>query len=191
MIVQIGANDGISRDPVYPIVSKYPCRALLIDPIPANVDLIKQLHARKANVSVHQLAISEQASQMEMHVPICGQSNLGSQIASFYPNHVRRLGNLANSQIETLIVPAMSLAEFLSSQEVTTVDILVFDTEGHDFPILEQALKLPCQPKILYFEHSNMSQSEKHRAREELRRNNYEFVELVADCLAIKSEIQH
>ena len=86
--------------------------------------------------------------------------------------------------IQEIRVPVMTLEMLLSKWGIAHVDLLVIDAEGHDLRIVRQALRLKKRPKIILFEHSNLSTDDRLSAFR-LLKYDYDIHDVGIDFLCI------
>jgi hypothetical protein len=61
---------------------------------------------------------------------------------------------------------------------MSRIDLLVIDTEGHDFRILRQFDLIALAPVLVMFEHQHLSPADKSAAYSLLRRAGYSWREV-------------
>lgn len=159
--VQIGANDGISFDPLYPFVSKYSdgngnIRGIVVEPMADAYRQLCQTYSRLPGIVPVNAAIHNSEKEMTLYKvdpKKLAQLPEGCKgIASFDPEHHRRSSTPAEF-IVTEQVACLSLAELLAQQQVTAFDLLQMDTEGYDAQIMLGIDFEKVQPSIIRFEH--------------------------------------
>jgi len=155
--IQIGANDGISEDPIRDYVMKYHWRGVLIEPLP---DMFRELVANYAGET--QLIFENAAIAIEdgtislftLDDPTRDRS--ANRSTSLLKDHlVRSFGK--DAPIKELRVPALSLASLFSKHEISKVDLLQIDAEGFDYDIIKMFDFARMKPTVIQFEHASMS----------------------------------
>ena len=73
--------------------------------------------------------------------------------ASLDPMHWKRMDGIVESDIEEIVVNCMTIAEVLSNYEFGCPDVLVIDTEGYDYEILQDIDLSAILPILIRFEH--------------------------------------
>ena len=68
-------------------------------------------------------------------------------------------------------MPGKTLPEVLAEQAVERIDLLVIDTEGHDYRVLGQLNFGRFSPAIIYLEVCNLTRRERMRTRELLEKH--------------------
>jgi FkbM family methyltransferase len=159
--IQVGANDGVSFDPIYPFITKYSnskvnIRGIAIEPM---FDAYQQLcrnYSQLPDIITVNAAIHNSEKEMTLYmVDPMKLDQLPADckgIASFDPDHHKKSG----TPIECIVsekVACISLNELLNRYKVTSVDLLQIDTEGYDSEIIINLDFKSFRPKIIRFEH--------------------------------------
>jgi FkbM family methyltransferase len=76
-----------------------------------------------------------------------------SQLASVDPCHA--LGHIKSLLVEKIIVRTTTINEIVKEYNITHIDLLHTDTEGHDYTILMN-YDFEIKPKQIMFEHKHM-----------------------------------
>ena len=75
--------------------------------------------------------------------------------------------------------PTARLETLLARVGIKQIDLLVIDTEGHDYEILRELDFTRFKPVVLMFEHQHLSDEDKAAAYALLRKQRYEYRETV------------
>ena len=76
-----------------------------------------------------------------------------SQLASVNNDHA--LGHISNLIVEKINVKTTTINEIVKEYNITQIDLLHTDTEGHDYTILMH-YNFEIKPKQIMFEHKHM-----------------------------------
>lgn len=182
-LVQIGANDGTTGDPLVQWFPRTRWRALLVEPIGHLAAALRQLHASRSQVVVERAAISDTDGHARIyriaHEP--GRSPVWHQLLATFDRDVLLKHRAAIPDLESLIVEetveTLTVATLLARHQVERIDLLVIDTEGHDFRILRQFDFGRVRPVLIIFEHQHLRADEKAVALSLLRRHGYRTIE--------------
>lgn len=154
--LQIGANDGISHDPIHAFVSTHRIAGIVVEPLP---DVFAELcHTYRHHIQVRKLnvAVHEELDRITLYRPnpetVNGMSGIASVNKQRHELTSGRSGILA-ADILAVEVPAISLAHLLDSERVDHLDLLQIDTEGYDMKILAGLDLSRYRPSIIRFEH--------------------------------------
>jgi FkbM family methyltransferase len=185
-IIQIGANDGKTDDPIYEFVTNYPKKVsgILIEPVKEYFEELKTNYKNYPNFTLLNMAIHNSRKEMTIYradpikIEQHGLPQWTKGIASFSKDHHKRSGTPKDFIIKEK-VPCISLNELIKKHQVAKIDLLLIDTEGHDSEIILNLDWQIIKPKILHFEHNlskgHMSKEEFSNVTEVLHNNGYEL----------------
>ena len=158
-ILQIGSHIGNTpNDPIYGEVDET-TNLILVEPVPY---LFNQLKTNYKNKNKHVIfinkAVSDFIGEIELTIPsqINNFSNLpswASQLASVNKNHAQ--GHLPNLIVDTIKVKTTTIDEIIKEYNISNIDLLHTDTEGHDYNILMN-YSFIIKPLQILFENKHM-----------------------------------
>lgn len=161
-IVQIGSHIGnTSNDPLFSNMDDDTNTLILVEPVPFLFEKLKNNYNEKFGKNPHIIfinkAVSDFIGEIEMTIP--SEKNdfsklppWASQLSSIYSDHA--LGHL-NMLVEKIIVQTTTLDEIVKEYQLSNIDLLHTDTEGHDYTILMN-YHFEIKPKKIMFEHKHM-----------------------------------
>ena len=168
-IIQIGAHIGYStNDPIYSknLNNK---SIILIEPVPFLFNILVhnyKIKCKNENIDVTflNLAVSNKDGTIDMYAPSknCNFDNLPywlSQMGSVTDEHFHNhnlFDRFPDFKVEKINVQCKTLNTIIKENNISSIDTLIVDTEGHDYAIL-RALDLSyIKPKNIIFEHKYM-----------------------------------
>jgi FkbM family methyltransferase len=158
--IQIGANDGIMNDPMYPFLkkNKEKISGYVLEPIPEIFQKLVRNYREFNTIKCFNLAIHESNLTMDLYRVKPELESLlpkfSTGIASFYSNHFTKTLLVPDaSYMESIAVKCMTLTDFLRENDINWLDLMLIDTEGYDYNILLSLLDSACRPRIIRFEH--------------------------------------
>jgi FkbM family methyltransferase len=162
--LQVGAFDGVSGDPIYPLVKKHGLRGVLVEPQPDAFDRLKANYASfdPAALVFVNAAITPQDGTSVLYRIKPGAQGPGwlHEIASFDRNvvmrHARVIPNL-EALIEPVEVRGITFTTLFREAGIHRVDLLQIDTEGYDAEILRMFDVPSRKPAIIQFEHKHLT----------------------------------
>ena len=173
-VLVIGANDGPSTDPIFPLMHEHPhWRGTFVEPVPYLFEKLRQNYAAHAGCRFANVAISTTAGALRFHYV----SPEARKEHPEFPTWVEQLGTFDKSiildalegrlepYIVELDIKAITLAELLAREQITTIDVLMIDTEGHDWKILPQLDLQRYKPGVILFESCFLSPQDRAAAR--------------------------
>jgi len=176
-IVQVGACDGCTNDPVFDHVAKGSARAILIEPNPFAFERLQKNYGNHKNVTLVQAAIGEQDGEAQLYrIKNSGrkaaEGDLSLQLASFYREHLERHG-IKPEEIERITVQCRSLSSLVDELALTTIDLLQIDAEGFDATVVRMALSMPVRPNCINFEHRHLKPADRRPLFDLLKASDY------------------
>jgi FkbM family methyltransferase len=171
VFVQIGANDGVSSDPLYPLIMRFPgqFRGLVVEPLKDKFELLSRTYAHMESIIPVNVAIHNSKREMLIYRV---RPELEKKLApwarglgSFDPEHHKR-SRLDESYMMAERVNCTTFEELLAVHKISNIELLVTDTEGYDFEILRGIDLAKHRPTYIHFEHglpSGVMNWEKYR----------------------------
>lgn len=154
--LQIGANDGVSHDPIHAFVTAYRLPGIVVEPLPDVFAALCHTYRRHPQIRKINAAIHNTEERVTLYRPdpaLAGDSSgIASMDRSRHQLTSARTG-IRGEDIVAVEVPALSLPALLEREGVTHLDLLQIDTEGYDMDILASLDLERCQPSIIRFEH--------------------------------------
>lgn len=194
-VLQIGAMDGVTSDPVYEYIHKFQWAALLVEPIKEHFDTLQENYHELPNVGFANVAIGETNGPATMHrLPTHHVLNKevprwGLGVASLYTDR----NALAFDEVRPFViqetVACVTLPTLLARHAVTRMDVIQIDAEGHDYHILKQLDFARYHPLIVHLEIVNLPKSEQTACKALLDSHGYLHVKAGYNLLAISPRL--
>jgi len=188
--VNIGANDGISGDPIYPFLVKYGWHGIAVEPLGYLCDELRTNYAQFEGVVVEHAAITATPRPFYFIAPDATEASFVRQIGSLHRDYIEKTIALFRKyefegpvrdglerSIRQLDVPCLTFEQLLAKHDVQQIDFLNIDAEQSDFEILTMIDFTRWRPSILCLEMSEFSDAQKVRAGEVLRLSGLEYLE--------------
>lgn len=185
--VQIGANDGVRFDSLYSIVTNRKCSGVVVEPLP---DLYQRLQANYADypdiVPVN-VAVHEREGTLPLYrvrPEVTGRyEGWATGIASFDREHLIRHG-IASEDVVAQDVPCVPLMTLLARTGMLDANLLQIDTEGYDAEIIRMIDFSRFRPRIIKYEHKNMTDAQRGEMTGLLLSNGYLTTKEATDTIA-------
>ena len=197
--VQVGSNDGIHNDPIFPISSTSDMwSGILIEPVPYLFERLKQNYGHSARFIFENVAIGKLAGTMPFYY-VSERAQLErndlpewhDQLGSFDKNHIlKHMDSQLEPYIEMMDVAVCTLAEVLTRHQWQSIDLLHIDAEGYDWEILSATDLFALSPKMVIIEHTHLSAENRCRARQKLVDAGYNVRQIGGDFCAIRSRFR-
>lgn len=191
-VLEIGANDGLSDDPVSAIVRKRDLRALMVEPLPPMFELLTSYYRDRPSVVCENCAIGHEDGFATLYYvrPDPSLPEYVRRVASFSRKVIlkqRRVVPTIASYIETVQVPTLSLASLIGKHKIDHIDLLQVDTEGFDYEILKMLWATSMRPAIINFESAHLRRPDKLACAAMLKRDGYRYLNVgQLDTLAVR-----
>ena len=143
-LVVIGAHSGVWLTSLLEKYSKE--KILLVEPVPYNLNLLRENIAQYKNIHIETSAISNKAGFEKFYfVKADSVKNLGkhwaSGIGSFDKQHILNHKNkrfkIENSDIEETQIQYLTFSDLVDKYSIASINMLQIDVEGAEFAILE------------------------------------------------------
>jgi FkbM family methyltransferase len=201
-LVQVGANDGVYVDPLHKLIKSNPrWRGMFIEPLDeAFEQLLATYRDENRRFIFEQTAIAESDEDRMFYyfsletIRREGWPDAANGVSSFsYAHvfgHVNKLRSTLTRAPEEYVsarrVRCQPLMSVLDRHSVNHIDVFVVDAETYDYCILKQLNFERLCPKIILYEHSNLSESEKYAAIGLLLSQGYRLFPCGADTIAVR-----
>jgi FkbM family methyltransferase len=194
IVLQVGANDGIFSDPLYPFFHKHPnIRGILIEPQEGPYNKLVELYRGRSNVTCMRTAIAAEPGDITLWSVDLGDDPFGKSLARTRPEkfsyamwrrpHLR----LKGYEVVNETVSAVPLTVALERQSVAPGEItaLFTDTEGSDVEIVNQLLDTGSRPEVIQYEHVIADDAEIYKTNKRLSESGYRLSWSFRDIFAI------
>jgi FkbM family methyltransferase len=190
-VVQIGANDGLTNDPIGRLVKERGWSLVAVEPQPAAFERLKNTYCNYPNVRCVECAIGHEDGEATLYTlkPSPKNGNEDDQYASFLPDLPKKQWRHildVQSRIVPIKVRTRKLSSLLGELGVGCPDMLQIDAEGFDFEIVKMAFGQRLFPRILAFEWVHLSKADMWAARCELIKYGYRWLRIKVDVVAAR-----
>lgn len=186
--LQIGANTldprQNSNDPFMRHLNKFPgWQKIFVEPIPQLFASLEQTVKKWPNSSAINVALSSSNLVAEERVPMyCLEGattalspkdlpSWANQICSFDPKHVSK--HFPKGKTQEVQVNAVSFQHLISKYNIKDIRVLMIDTEGFDYNVLQQVPFRTMKPLLVLWEHKHMKMEDRAAALELMRSHCY------------------
>jgi len=184
VFVQIGANDGLTGDPIHHLLAREEqrWRGVLVEPVGHLFAQLQERYGRNSALRLERAAIGESNGTAIIHrVQTTNADSLWlEQLASLDREILRRNARqfgMIEPEIIGESVPIFDVATLLKRHDITRLDLVIIDTEGWDWRILRQFDLTRWQPKLILYEHQHLLAEEREQAHQMLTRFDYRWAE--------------
>ncbi len=153
-LLQVGANKGNAKHDLIDLIKRYELPGLLLEPQPDVFEVLRRNYSDMSSIKVANIPLSAQNEKRQIYrssksasVYHRDSARFGDGIASFSEDHLWKYfqkrateeGKLQPRREvrEAIPVQCRTVNEIVSPYRVRAIDILMVDTEGFDFEILQ------------------------------------------------------
>ena len=206
-VIQIGANDGITHDPIHKFIKRDNWNGVLLEPQPDVFDeFLTKIYAK--NPGIHPLcaAIGEKDGTLPLYK--IGFSNMrwATGLASFSKEKIQKAfedGIVAsNCKRFGIEIPAdrskwiadqevevVSPARLISTYQIKKIDLLQIDAEGYDLEVIRIFDIGKTQPQAIVFENVGLNLEDYQSCLALLEKQGYKTRKFGPNTLAFKTPL--
>ena len=197
--VEVGANDGEQHDHLRRHILERRWRGIMAEPVPYVFTRLEQNYSGMDRVLLANVAIADRdGTQQFFHLAEAAESErarlpiwydaLGSFSREAVLRHAPHVDRLEERLVETR-VPALTFSSLLSRYGATEVDLVLVDTEGHDWVVLRGIDLEAVRPRLLVYEHFHLSVDDRAAALAHLGAAGYETMEEGFDTFCLDTRL--
>jgi len=208
VLVQLGANDGITNDPIHNFIRNNNLTGLLVEPLPDVHKKLVQNYNDKTDLRFANVAISQSEGKIpifritpwftEEYRKLYKENANASGVSSTSYEHVESflkriapsffLDKNIEAYIETVNVDSMSLNSLFNHFNIERVNFLQIDCEGYDCEIIKMLLKTTkIRPEVINYEHKALKNEERSLCETLLMEEGYSIFKHGGDTCAFRS----
>lgn len=156
--VEIGANDGISHDQLYPYISKRNWSGVYVEPQKPIFDKLVKNMAGRNNLYFENIAITETEQDVTLYVPKSTAERNFSGIATVSPD-LGVVHRFADADVEKQVVKGKPFSYLVDKYDLNSKKclILMIDVEGYEKNIILSIDFNKVSPKYILFEHAHLT----------------------------------
>lgn len=192
--VVIGAMDGIYFDEIDPALPKYNLeKVVMVEPIPWHFETLVNNYTQYPNFEFENSAVTMYNGKVSMiTIPpqnfdkvgawAVGCSMIGSQYKTELGTNLLGDFDIVKFNSIQVEVNAITFKNLLLKHNLTTVDFIKVDAEGHDWVIVSQIDLDIVKPIAVYFEIAHLSKETLKIAIQWFNKSNYDFYNVGDDA---------
>jgi FkbM family methyltransferase len=148
--IEVGANDGIYLDPLYPYIIKNNWSGILIEPNHIVFEELKNNYKNTNNLFFENCIVSDKSGMVDFYYNGDNITTLHNTLSYNYAKN--------NFKEDLKIVPTLSLTfdDLIQKHNVKKVDVLMTDVEGYDLDLLKTFPFNNIKPKVIISEHAHL-----------------------------------
>lgn len=151
-LLQIGANDGRSDDPIHDFVVRHNLRGILLEPQKEAFDALCRTY-EGGRLHLENAAIARVCETRTLYRVLEDDDGLA---ASFSRDRVlAHMRQVKGTGIETETVQCVTFDHLFEKYRAERIDMLFIDAEGFDFEVIK-LFDFSQPPQLLYYEHAHL-----------------------------------
>lgn len=193
VFVHIGANDGLTQDPIAEFVFRRGWSGVMVEPVPAIFKRLSEVYRKVSRVKLENAAISSSAGSLKFwylnRTP--DMPHIYDTVGSFSREHVVSIlgaGYDSQKYLASIDVPTLTFSQLLTKHGLDKVDLVSIDTEGHDGKIVKQIDFGKWQPEVVMYESEHLAQEEAVECKQLLERNGYTVLDVDGNAVATRKQ---
>lgn len=178
-VLQVGANDGVTNDPIHPFVDEYRWKGLLLEPLSDIFEKLQQNYKGEAGIELCNAAMADQNGSMTFYRVTGGAEvpewcdRIGSFSRETVLSHKHRFPAIER-YITEQAVDVLSFNTLVDRYSIQGIDVVMIDAEGYDYEILQQIDLVRFRPKLVVYEQIHLSKAVKKASVDLLNRAGYD-----------------
>jgi FkbM family methyltransferase len=188
--VQIGAFDGVTGDPIRPLVLENAgWTGVMVEPQPDAFERLQRNYAAQSQrLQFLNAAISDEPNERTLfYISQAQQEALGlpdwaSQLPSFSPEHLSK--HFPHAKLASHSVRTTTFEEAANLLPAGAVDVVVIDTEGHERVIIDTINLDRHRVTFVMFEHMHLSELDRCAVERKLQEHGFSLKRFSRDTVA-------
>ena len=178
--IQIGSNDGVTKDPIHKYIIKYNWKGILIEPVKYIFENLVKNYKNQKNLYFENIAISNKneiknfyrlKKTNEKEIPFW-YDQIGSFHLGIILKHEKNIPNIQKRIIKEAI-ECKTFNELIKKYNISEINLLHIDTEGPDFEILKTINFDKIKPEMIYFEYKHLNKEDRKNSLRLLKNHGY------------------
>ena len=204
-VIQIGANDGITHDPIHKFIKRDKWKGVLLEPQHYVFEtFLIPIYRRNKDIVPLCAALGSEMGKANLYKIGFSQMRWATGLASFNKDNVQKAfdSGLVASRckkhgiqipeddskwIVEEEVPVITPEHILKEYEIQNIDLLQIDAEGFDFEVIKIFDIPKTRPESIVFEHVHLNQKDKAECFNLLEEQGYHVKLVDSNALATRS----
>jgi FkbM family methyltransferase len=198
--VEIGSNDGDQHDHLRPLILSRPWRGIMVEPVPYVFERLRRNYESHGRITLKNVAVADRDGTLpffhlreprpdELERLPDWYDGVGSFSRDAVASHATHIPDI-EERIVRREVPALTFDSLCRQNQVECVDLLLIDTEGHDWEILRSIDFAVWQPRLVIYEHYHLSAADRATARSHMERHGYQTMEEGFDTFCLDTRVE-
>jgi FkbM family methyltransferase len=197
--VEIGANDGEQHDHLRPFILEREWTGVMVEPVPYVFERLRRNYAGVERVALENAAVGERDGELPFFYLVDAPEEERARLPDWYDGigsfsreavltHAAQIPDVEERLVSAL-VPTLTFQSLCERNGLERVDLLVIDTEGHDFEVLKGVDLERWRPQLVVYEHYHLSREDRVDCADLLRGHGYDTIEEGFDTLCLHAAV--
>ncbi len=202
--IQVGANDGITNDPIHKFIKRDGWRGIVLEPQqPVCENYLNRLYSKTPGVTVINAALDKSDGEREIHKIAFSDARWATGLSSFRKEvlvtslrsgYIKRAARKEGTSLplseedylSTENVKCISVATLMKNYGTPDLNWLQLDTEGFDFEIIKMFNLEEYSPEVIIYENLHFTKEEQQECTDYLKMKGYLCHDFGPDTAAMK-----
>jgi FkbM family methyltransferase len=203
-VVQVGANDGVTNDPLHRFLMRDGWQGVLLEPQREVFEkALVPAYRNHPRIKLENAAIAAETGTKALYKIAFSTARWATGLATFEKKSIVNLirsGYVDQRAKEEGVVPPASAEAYISTEEINTitfgqllakyglteVDVLAIDTEGFDFEIIKLFDLNALKPDMILFENIHLPAGEYEACKRHLASFGYKLYQKGPNTIALQ-----
>lgn len=191
--LQVGAMDGASYDPIYPHVTRYGWKGVLVEPLPDMMERLQANYRGHDGLIFENVAVSDKTEIKSLYRVLPETIR-----ANNLPHWLQGMSTFSDVKLDDYKqfvtaqpVSCVPLSYLFDKHDLPRIDVLQIDTEGFDYRVFKQFDFARYRPRIVNIEVVNLQPAELASLQADLLELDYVFYRHDMDLIALDKAFFH
>jgi FkbM family methyltransferase len=197
--VEIGSNDGEQHDHLRPFILEKEWSGLMVEPVPYVFERLSRNYAGLDRVILVNGAVGDRDGELPFYHLVDASEAERAQLPDWYDgigsfsreavlSHSTHMPDV-ESRLVTAQVPTMTFETLCARHGVSSVDLLLIDTEGYDWEIIRAIDLAAWRPQLMVYEHYHLSPEDRAECAAYVGRHGYVTMEEGFDTFCLEESV--
>lgn len=208
-VFQVGANDGITHDPIHVFAKRDNWSGILLEPQTYVFNrFLVPIYKRNTGIIPVNAAIGYEDGTATLYKIGVSNERWATGLASFDKEALQalyddgtverraakvgqRVDKNATNKIVSDEIKTFSPTSLINQYHVNKIDLLMIDAEGFDYEVIKMFDMDLVKPKCIIFERTHLGAEERAECDAFLTKQGYQFKDIEANTVAWQAELNH
>jgi FkbM family methyltransferase len=197
--IEIGANDGKQHDHLRELIRRGSWSGIMIEPVPYVFERLRENIGEQEGIALENVAIADRDGPLPFYYLVEASPGERRQLPAWYHGigsfsrdvvlgHAEYIPDIERRLVRT-DVPCLTFDSLCQKHGVQGIDLLLIDTEGYDYTLIQSLDVAKHHPRLLIYEHFHLSPRDREACRAHVERQGYETMEEGFDTWCLDTRV--